>query len=147
MSVDDGSSAQLSGTTDWTPLPEAVRKGVWDEFYARFQFRPSVHFQEWPGIREPTPFRTYNIAGVRDDPNRAVLETQFETTCLLALRKAVSPSAWLYALDWQHPCYYFRPHQAKVGDWWAISALPDGDYHIFISADLAFGWFGHPWEE
>jgi hypothetical protein len=147
MSADEVSDASPASLCDWIPLSQAVRRSVWDEFYAKFQFRPSVHPQQWPGICEPTPFRTYDITGVRNDPNRDVLETQFEITCLLALRKAVSPNAWLYAMDWQHQCYYFSPHQAKVGDWWAISALPDGDYHIFLSRDLAFGWFGHPWEE
>ena len=29
----------------------------------------------------------------------------------------------------------------------AISVLPDGDHHIFLSPDFSWGCFGRPWEQ
>jgi hypothetical protein len=37
----------------WIELAEDEYDKVWDRFYSEFQFRPSVHANQWPGIREP----------------------------------------------------------------------------------------------
>jgi len=55
----------------------------------------------------------------------------------------------LYALDWQHPCYWLYPHasfDADDEDAWLVPVLPNGDYYIFLAEDFSFGSFGHPWE-
>ncbi len=28
-----------------------------------------------------------------------------------------------------------------------IPVLPNGDYYVFLSPELDWGWFGHPWEQ
>ena len=53
-------------------------------------------------------------------------------------------------LDWQHPCYLFEPHgefSFNSEDDWPVPAIPNGDYHIFLSRGMDLGVFGHPWEQ
>ena len=46
----------------WIELSEDDYDKVWDRFYGEFQFRPSVHADRWPGIREPSLSIAYSIA-------------------------------------------------------------------------------------
>ena len=73
-----------------------------------------------------------------------------EATALATFREVVPPGGWLYALDWQHPGYRFRPHLPvevdHLGDW-TLPFLPDGDYYIFVDPQWRFGTLGHPWEQ
>jgi Protein of unknown function (DUF2716) len=96
--------------------------------------------KNFPGIYEPRPSVTYrwnydSLLNTRDD---------FQNNALASFKSLVSPDGKIYALDWQHTCYWFYPHFSKDERWWID--LPDGDYAIFISEDFSFGYFGHPWE-
>ena len=56
----------------------------------------------------------------------------------------------IYALDWNHECFRFLPHRwdpVCSTDDWPLSALPAGEYHLFVTGDLRLGSLGHPWEE
>jgi len=64
---------------------------------------------------------------------------------LAAFRSVTSPGQRLHFLDWQHACYWFEPHAAEADS--TVPVLPDGDYYIFLSTDLTFGTFGHPWQQ
>ncbi|MFD0538175.1 DUF2716 domain-containing protein [Actinomadura luteofluorescens] len=49
----------------------------------------------------------------------------------------------------RHPCCRFWPHRlSRPEDYesWVVPVFPDDDYYIFLSQDLSFGTFGHPWE-
>ncbi|MFI7614707.1 DUF2716 domain-containing protein [Nonomuraea terrae] len=65
------------------------------------------------------------------------------------LLACVRPDEPLYFLDWNHQGYRFDPH--RVGGpgrpFWPGTAYPDGDYYLYVTADLRLGTFGHPWEE
>lgn len=125
--------------------PEYER--VWDRVYAELSFRPSVHRENWPGIKEPIPSITYDIS--RADPHSHSLY-EFNHRLAAAFRQCINTNERLYALDWQHPCYWFDPNKlAEPADpsQWKISPLPDGDYSIFLAADFRWGIFGHPWEQ
>jgi hypothetical protein len=135
----------------WEILTEAEMDTAWDRFYAEFNFRPSVHPQDWPGIKEPTPSTTYSISSFyRAMSNPRVLENDLNVKTLEALQKCVEPERRLYALDWQHNCYWLYPHRtfdAHRSGAWKVPVLPNGDYYIFLAEDFSFGLFGHPWEQ
>jgi len=135
----------------WEILTETEMDTAWDRFYAEFNFRPSGHPQDWPSIKEPTPSATYSISsfyGAMSNPR--VLEKDLNVKTLEALRICVEPERRLYALDWQHNCYWLYPHRrfdAHRSRAWKVPVLPNGDYYIFIAEDFSFGLFGHPWEQ
>ena len=65
------------------------------------------------------------------------LESDLNGRMLAAFRHCLSPSERLYALDWQHPGYWFDPHGAfdpSDPDGWKVPVFPAGDYYIEISA-------------
>jgi hypothetical protein len=113
---------------------------VWDKFESTFQFRPSVHADQWPGIRETSPSITYSIS------DRSTFIEDLDTQALAIFRRVVAPEARMYVLDWQHTCFWFYPHRSG-SETFERSVFPDGDYHIFLAEDFSFGIFGHPWEE
>ena len=140
--------------TAWAPLTRAEDDAIWDRFYARFAFRPSVHAEHFPSIREPVPSLTFALPRVpgsspRDGeigrlmPSTAQL-ADLHAAMLAAFRSCTARSEQLYVLDWQHQSYRLQPH-ADV-ETWPITIHPDVDYHLFLAADLSWGTFGHPWE-
>ena len=134
-------------TLTWTELTDAEQDLVWDRFAREFAFRPSVHAENWPEIRESSPSVTYAIP---DDRADADLE-ELNQDVLQAFRACTKPEERLYALDWQHICFWLRPHDvfersAAGREVWRIPVFPDGDYSIFLADDFRFGIFGHPWE-
>jgi hypothetical protein len=65
-----------------------------------------------------------------------------------ALLTSARPDEQLYALDWQHIGYRFDPRRVDGrGPRWPGGVFPDGDYALYLTSDLRFGTFGHPWEE
>lgn len=138
--------------TAWTTLEYPERNSVWDCFYEKFKFRPSISPADWPGILEPPGSVTFGIGHAYDrDPDaydRRTLDLGIKL--ITAFRRCVSPSDAIYVLDWQHPCYLFKPHEEfsfRSEDDWPVPALPNGDYHIFLGRGMDLGCFGHPWEQ
>ena len=125
----------------WAALSAVEEDATWNQFCSRFAFRASVRPEEWPGIREPAPFVTWAIP----DPWSEAATEDLHERALSAFRIAVPPGERMLALDWQHPCWWLSPH-ASV-DHWEVPVLPNGDYFVFLSRDLEWGWFGHPWEQ
>ena len=135
----------------WERLSRPEHDAVWERFSRRFAFRPSVRPADWPSIAEPSPSLTYDLSGIFGRPleQLEVLQRDLYRKMVAAFRRAVPPAGKLYALDWQHDCYAFRPHAPRAADGrraWPVPLLPDGDYCVFLADDLAFGLFGHPWE-
>lgn len=121
----------------WVELSKQDYAEVWNKFEDRFQFVPST--SKFPGILEPTPSTTY-IFG--QDISESEVDDFYENA-LKAFQEVLPIDGRLYALDWQHTCFWFYPHRFEKG--WSVG-LPDGDYAIFLSEDFSFGYFGHPWE-
>jgi hypothetical protein len=137
----------------WIELDGQSRKEVWDRFYRDFVFHPSIDRQWWPGIREPVPSETYSISEVYggNEAHYARLNRDLQDWGVRSL-KALLPSdgEWVYALDWQHPCYRFYPNRPFALDTfgeWPVPILPNGDYYIFLHPNFDWGIFGHPWEQ
>jgi hypothetical protein len=56
---------------------------------------------------------------------------RFEAT--FSFRPSVNPAKWPGIVE---------PTPSVTADW----LCPNGDYYIYLSADLSLGTFGHPWE-
>ena len=137
-------------TPAYTELARAEHDTVWDRFCEQFKFRPSIHPECWPGIHEPMPSMTFDISSFYGRRDADLLNCDLKVKLLAALRHCLRPPARLYALDWQHPCYWFDPFGRIDVDalgLWPVPLLPDGDYYIFLAEDFSFGIFGHPWEQ
>jgi len=126
----------------WVPLSRDEQDAVWDRFFKEFQFPMGVE-----SGREPTPSLTYSIAQAFDGDmdSRVALENDLNIKTLAALRRCGGPEQRLYALDWQHQCYWFYPYRPfEVGDWlaWQVPVLPDGEFYIFLPEDFNFCIYG-----
>ncbi|MFD0329046.1 DUF2716 domain-containing protein [Streptacidiphilus monticola] len=136
-------------------LGRAESSEVWDRFDAAFSFRPSI--VDFPGIREPAPSVTWNLASVQTRPGGGE-RPAFVEVVEDALAACTPPGQCLFILDWQHTSYALRPDlpptdmflphalEGRARPGWPRSPYPHGDYCIFLSEDFTFGSFGHPWE-
>jgi hypothetical protein len=125
----------------WRELTNAEMDDVWERFERRFLFRPSIEPRNWPGLAEPIPSVTYLL------PSSWTEEQEVELThgALAAFRRLCASGEVMTALDWEHPCYWFDPHQDPVP--WQIPIWPNGDYYIYLGGRAqTWGTFGHPWE-
>lgn len=134
-------------------LSEKERKEIWDFFYDRFLFSPSIHSLNWPSIASDKISFKIDIKNLFGDTYNEVVWDDFEAKAINAFQ-LISPDDYIYALDWQHDCYFVSPAkfddfkkdlEAKNNNY--ISFIPNGDYYIFITKDLKNIWFGHPWEK
>lgn len=113
---------------------------IWDSFYEKFKFSPSVHPENFPSILEPHPSTTYEIKEKYSDEEVEDLNAKVQE----AIKSCSTINERICVLDWQHQCYWFYPHRHFQE--WLVPVLPDGDYYIFLAEDFRFGIFGHPWE-
>jgi hypothetical protein len=138
--------------TAWQELDADEAQRVWDRFDSALHFQPSVDKADWPGIREPRDSVAFSIGHVfsGDESRYTRLTNDLAHKLIIALQKCVDVGSTIYALDWQHACYSFAPHQPfdfKTEDDWPVPPCPNGDYYIFLAQDMSFGVFGHPWEQ
>ncbi|KOX16320.1 DUF2716 domain-containing protein [Nocardiopsis sp. NRRL B-16309] len=110
---------------------------LWDRFYERFSFAPSVKVH--PGIREPEASATWFL----DGPGPAL--DQVIVPALLTLARTGES---LYWLDWNHVGFRFDPRRVGGPGRPDVpgQVFPDGDYYVYTTPDLRLGTFGHPWE-
>ena len=132
----------------WVELKSVEYDKIWSLVYDRLEFRPSMDEQNFPGFREPSPSITYSISGIWGD-DFAELSSDMHLNAGRMFRQVVAGGDFLYALDWQHPCYRVYPDHMETLDEndWKVPVLPNGDYYIFLEPTLKFGWLGHPWEQ
>ena len=119
----------------WKELTQAEYDDVWDRFVNVFAFKPSVHSADWPSFDPPGRFITWSVSA----------EATLDDFALAAFRRSLPPGQRMFALDWQHTCWSFDPHAAF--ERWEVPVVPNGDYYLFLSPQLEWGWLGHPWEE
>ncbi|MFC7326709.1 DUF2716 domain-containing protein [Marinactinospora rubrisoli] len=121
---------------------EPGHDALWDGFAGRFAFRPSTAV--FPAIDEPAPSSTWRLAAGGGRGTTAALDAAVRG----GLRRCARPGESLYWLDWQHPGYRFDPWRVGTPGRprWPGSAYPNGDYYLYLTADLRLGTFGHPWE-
>lgn len=137
-------------TDVWAPLEEGEYGRVWRQFEERFGFTPGMDSDRWPAIHEPVGAITLDLRPIFRDEGAvfAAGEAAVNALVLRALVAVTSSEERLLALDWQHPAYHFAPHgHALSDDQWTVPPFPNGDYYAFLSLDMTFGTFGHPWEQ
>src|SRR5690606_23892749 len=83
---------------------------------------------------------TYELNGTWDTT------VDLDEKCICVLKEMTHEEEFIYALDWQHECYWFNPHLPNNNKEWNIPFYPDGDYYIFCPKDLSWCYFSHPWE-
>ncbi|MFF8261864.1 DUF2716 domain-containing protein [Streptomyces virginiae] len=112
---------------------------LWDRLEREFGFEPGS--RNFPGFAASSPCATWRLTSTLTDELDLVVRP--------ALRALTGPGERLAWLDWQHTGYTFDPH--RVGSPgapdWPGEVYPNGDYFLYLHPDLAFGTFGHPWEE
>lgn len=137
--------------TAWETMLSAQSEEHWRRFTARFHFHAGVRPEDWPAIDEPAPSVTFDLAPVFDaeEPERTPAIQRLEQHTLSALTESFPPTGRLVVLDWQHLSHWFRPHLAPPsgGEEWPVPVFPNGDYHVFLTEDMADGVLGHPWEQ
>ena len=128
----------------WQRMSVDEYEDAWERFDARFEF----HNRRWesgtPGIAEPVPSITWDVAG------RAADADDLTKKVLAALRATVRSGERLVALDALHwyEQYTFDPLriESTSREWWALPVFPDRHYTIIVAPDLRFGVFGNPIE-
>lgn len=135
----------------WKDIRSSDDERVWNFVNRELKFSPSVAQENWPSFREPTPSMTFDISHAFDseDNYQTLVEEDLNLKALRIFRSLVKEEQYIFALDWQHPCYMFYPHQKMTLDEadWGIPVLPNGDYYIFLDVNFRWGWLGHPWEK
>ncbi|WP_235854588.1 DUF2716 domain-containing protein [Nonomuraea aridisoli] len=114
------------------------RLGRFDE---QFAFKPDYHL--YPAVTEPPASVTWHLGAGR------AVAAELDRIVRRGLLACVRPGEPLCFLNWHHQGYRFDPR--RVGGpgqpFWPRTAYPDGDYYLYVTADLRLGTFGHPWEE
>lgn len=128
--------------TGWQELTDRRMDEAWNRYAAVFGYPPGRDF------KTPSPSVTWDISSIylRPAAEFTVLEADLTAKAFRALRSCTQPGERLYALDWQHPCYFFDPHHpgATVDhESWPVPVLPNGDHYIFLAPDLRFGLIGN----
>ncbi|WP_405970711.1 DUF2716 domain-containing protein [Streptomyces sp. NBC_00988] len=133
----------------WIELPVADYESTWRRIHREFRFRPSINPADWPVFAEPPGSATWSVDGIlprADSPSRA-RERELATAARDVLLTHVPEP--LFALNWQHNGYAFRPSRMVDPhdlNSWLVPVCPNGDYVIFLSQDYAAGLLGQPWE-
>lgn len=78
-------------------LSDAEKRRVWDRFYEKFSFQPSMSPSKWPAIKEPGASVTWSLATLPDEPDyerldRLVAVVEQDCPPALARRALCSPS-------------------------------------------------------
>lgn len=125
----------------WREMSHGQTDVAWDGYGDRFGYPAGGPFQT------PTPSATWDIAHVylRGKVFRDRVEADLTSKALAALKECTRPGEEVFALDWNHPCYFFDPHAATDAgqDAWPVPVLPDGDHYIFLAQDHRFGIVGN----
>lgn len=121
---------------------------AWAPFNARFDFRPDYYERHVPAIRLPDRSLVIDLQPiyVAEAPRLAAGVDAINAAALRAF-VWLAEDEQLIALDWQHESFTYSPGaQALSGGPWRITVAPDGDYYAYVTQDLRWGTFGHPWQ-
>ncbi|MFO0881260.1 MAG: DUF2716 domain-containing protein [Gemmataceae bacterium] len=138
----------------WTPIADAENEELWATFTTRFSFRRSVSRSEGPAIKEPAPFVTWSVSGVRelyamDAQQFRAIEWRSREQLLQALVGLGNLVGRMYALDLNHAGHSFDPNVVahRSVDKWPVPLIPIHNYSLFVDPTFSVGLFSDPWEE
>ena len=124
---------------------------VWDRIYDDFTFELSM--SDFPSFQVSKSFITYDVSKyLNGSVGVDIYEDAYndlEEKSLLVFQELTQRNEYMYALDWQHSCYWVNPclefSKNEFGEW-TVPIFPDGDYYFFIQKNFEWGLLGHPWE-
>lgn len=122
---------------NWLELSEAEYEKVWNKMCEVLNFKPST--SNFPSFEVPTPFITYDISIYFEYSNDLGAYDELEEKALLVFKENTSRDDYLYALDWQHECYWINPgleFEKDEFDELKVPVFPNGDYYFFIHKDF-----------
>ena len=124
---------------------------VWDRIYHDFKFEPSI--SDFPSLQVSKSFITYDVSRYLNGSVGVDLYEKayndLEKKSLLVFQELTQSNEYMYALDWQHSCYWINPRlefPKSEFDEWTVPIFPNGDYYFFIQKNFEWGLVGHPWE-
>ena len=128
-------------------IDDDLYQRIWDKIFTEYSFYPSVSSRKrW--LIPNGVFQAFRFDHIWKEQQEAIVNA--------ILCDVIGEE--MYALDWQHDCFLFDPHEKiPIGyEYYDIERncnvyfpeyYPDGDYHFFISRDWNFGLYGHPWKK
>jgi hypothetical protein len=142
-------SESPSGREVWWEIDYAA---AWAPFNERFDFKPDFYERGQPAILLPPDCVVLDLAGLFADPGpRIAAGTAAITAAALRAFVELAVDDEMVALDWNHGAYRYSPAQLAVShiDYleWPVAIVPNGDYYAHMEPNLAWGTFGHPWQQ
>ena len=124
-----------------------LRNKIWDKIDKDFEFNPSINLDVIP-FKFKIKVQCYTLDSFWTLKQEHLVNEIF---------KKISNEE-IYALDWQHDCFIFNPHEymnfprqwydeSRDVNVYFPSYYPNGDYYFFIAKDFSYGLLGHPWRD
>lgn len=135
---------------NWIELSELEYEKVWNKIDDDLKFKPSISRFRFRPFKVPSPFITYDISDYYGEINDLEVYDDLEEKTLLVFQDITTEDEWIYALDWQHQCYWINPYlefEKNEFDEWKIPIFPNGDYYFYINKNFEWGILGHPWKQ
>lgn len=133
---------------NWLELTDVEDEKVWNKIFDELKFEPST--TNSPSFKVPTPFITYDISHYFGEYEGLNAYDELQEKALLVFQEITSIDEYIYALDWQHECYWINAHlefPKNELEEWKVPIFPNGDYYFFIHKAFEWGYLGHPWEK
>ena len=129
-------------------LDQQIYDRIWDFIKQDFHFTPSMD-QHKAAFAFPMRAACFGLKRLWDDRQEETVN---------GIMMSLFPEEELYALDWQHDCFTFRPNEQipphfhyydsqRDTQVYFPTYYPDGDYHFFVDKSFSEGLFGHPWQQ
>lgn len=123
---------------------------AWAPFVKEFAFKADYYERTGPAIAVPGNALVIDLAPIfaAKGARFAAGEAAVNAAALRAFVWIVGDNE-LTALDWQHESYRWSPSLHALSDLTelVVPVFPNGDYFIHHADDLAWGTFGHPWQQ
>ncbi|KXZ13067.1 DUF2716 domain-containing protein [Bacillus nakamurai] len=130
---------------NWHCLSEEETGRLWCQFNRAVKWKPGSKFDQ---IKPPKPFQIFDVSrGFNGEEESISLLDDAEAKIVKAFQSCTLKQEFMYALDYQHECYMFNPHEPidkdEFGEW-LVPAIPNGDNCFFIHQDIQWGLLGDP---
>lgn len=124
----------------WEELNTIEYKSAWDFVYGKLSFKSK---EKSKLIALPTPCVCFDISNFYDDGFQEELYDDLHEFVIRQFQ-VISKGEKVYALNWQHDCYFFYPKLSvdrDEFDEWLVPVFPNGDYIFFLTSDFTNGIF------
>lgn len=124
----------------WKPLASDEDTKLEKQLRSRYPF-------DWQS-QPPAHCRSWDVAAIAaSDEEYLSLESELNLRILDAIRECTTQSETVFAIDWQHTWFRFKPHEMQTDGNpydWAVAILPELNVNFFTPEDFRFGVFATP---